>query len=165
MSLLVGHGFETSTVPNFKFPNYDSACEHSYWLIKTSCLRDLIQKKLCLGLQWLRSVNGGGGGGGMSSGLFINDTQIVSYFTENELSFNTECLYVIFLLSCLQLAYYYHFFVCYASQFCRVPIAIHYHLPVWASKSWIHALKTLPLEEKIIALVKKMFWCTKHTCT
>ena len=29
-SLLVGHSFETSTVPNLKFPNYDSACELSY---------------------------------------------------------------------------------------------------------------------------------------
>ena len=29
-SLLVGRSFETSTVPNLKFPNYDSACERSY---------------------------------------------------------------------------------------------------------------------------------------
>ena len=29
-SLLVGRNFETLTVPNLKFPNYDSACERSY---------------------------------------------------------------------------------------------------------------------------------------
>ena len=29
-SSLVGRSFETSTVPNLKFPNYDSACELSY---------------------------------------------------------------------------------------------------------------------------------------
>ena len=29
MSLLVGRSFETSTLPNLKFPNYDSACERS----------------------------------------------------------------------------------------------------------------------------------------
>ena len=29
-SLLVGRSFETSTVPNLKFPNYDSACERSH---------------------------------------------------------------------------------------------------------------------------------------
>ena len=28
-SLLVGRSSETSTVPNLKFPNYDSACERS----------------------------------------------------------------------------------------------------------------------------------------
>ena len=27
----MGRSFETSTVPNLKFPNYDSACERSYW--------------------------------------------------------------------------------------------------------------------------------------
>ena len=30
--LLVGRSFETSTVPNLKFPNNDSACERSYYL-------------------------------------------------------------------------------------------------------------------------------------
>ena len=30
MSLLVGRSFETLTAPNFKFPNYDSACELSF---------------------------------------------------------------------------------------------------------------------------------------
>ena len=30
-SLLVGCSFVTSTVPNLKFPNYDSACERSYY--------------------------------------------------------------------------------------------------------------------------------------
>ena len=32
MSLLVGRSFETSTVPNLKFPSYESACERSYYI-------------------------------------------------------------------------------------------------------------------------------------
>ena len=32
-SLLVGRNFETSTVPNLQFPNYDSACERSYYQV------------------------------------------------------------------------------------------------------------------------------------
>ena len=87
------------------------------------------------------------GGGGMSSGLFINDTQIVSYFTENELSFNTECLYVIFLLSCLQLAYYYHFFCLLCEPVLQG--ANSYSLPfARLGKQIMNALKTLPLEER-----------------
>ena len=35
-SLLVGRSFETSTVPNLKFPNNDSACERSYCQLRTS---------------------------------------------------------------------------------------------------------------------------------
>ena len=36
LALLVGRSFETSTVPNLKFPNYDSVCERSYWDIYDS---------------------------------------------------------------------------------------------------------------------------------
>ena len=32
----MGRSFETSTVPNLKFPNYDSACERSYWWLLIS---------------------------------------------------------------------------------------------------------------------------------